>query len=291
MTNKKIILTLFSLLIVGMMASMANAAVSITMVDPASSSVIDGVSSDLYALNVSTEGTNNDADLWNISYEMQSAGLTANNSWVEISSLTLRNISALGNLSFNVTGFNFSGDSGIFEDSDDYQIRATITLAGDSTNTTTATATTGITYDRTTPSAATSFEPAQGTATKRNDFELNATVTGSTVTSCTITWTDIKPANVGTQTMTHSGSTCTLSFTDVPDGIYGYTITTSDETNTTVSAQTTLSVDAKGVSSAGGKVLALAQTGESDSRGSSSKGLAIAAVITIGALVWLRKPL
>lgn len=228
---------------------------AVTLTKPASSATVgnqtgNGTSAGKMILNCSVTGGVANASLYNITYQAQSAS-TANSSWVTIATRTLANCSTLATSQYcrNTTVIlaqQGGADGSVYlEDANNYQFRVTITQADNTTNTKTSSANTGITVDNTVPTAPTNVAPHdikyQNGAV---NVEINGTVTAGKTTSCKLYWAGEKtPTGNRIDAMIHSGSTCTLAMTFVPDGTYEYYIRASDETNTTDCAARTVTFD------------------------------------------------
>jgi len=245
MASKKLITLLMITLAFMMLVGTVNAAdtiTSITLVTPATSAVLQGST----LLNATMVGGTSNQSLYNLTYQAYSAD-SANSSYVTICTSVNVNTTTLASLdsALNCSGFNNTdytvGDKTVYniQDDDSYNVRVIIVQGNDSTNTKTATAKTGITFDYGVPTQPTSVQPATGTVYDdgQDTIRINATITGSGTTLCTLTWSDKTPTGTRTSTMTESGNTCYLSLTNVPDGTYEYTIIASDGTNTSTSAE------------------------------------------------------
>lgn len=229
--NKKILASLVTLLFIALVPALVSA-FTVTLVSPASNSVISGSS---VVLNATvTSGSN----VKNCTFYAKSAS-TANSSWTELATVT--------NDTADDTVFNTTFDSTVLEDSNDYQFYVTCmndtTSANSSTNT-------GITVDNTVPDTPTSLSPSDKTVDSDGTVTFSATVTDSKTTGCTL------HLGVNSYAMTYSGSSCTYTISNLPEREYRWYITASDGTNSTNSATYTLIVD---IQKAAGKKYLLEQ--------------------------------
>ena len=124
----------------------------------------------------------------------------------------------------------------VLEDSNDYTCSVscynqTSQISGNSTKT-------GVIIDRTRPPTPTSISPSGSITVGSNTF--SATVDGSATTGCQL-W--FQGTNPGYQaySMTHTGSSCTLTFSSIGLSDYVYFIRATDGTNSTDTALTTIS--------------------------------------------------
>ena len=132
------------------------------------------------------------------------------------------------------------------EDGNDYTIGACVwngstTASQGATNfTCCANNQTSRVFDRTAPQLATTLSPSGVQTSRTNTFQ--GVVNGANTTSCTLNFIG---KNLGSNfyTMTHSGNNCSVVFTNVPETVLVYSITTSDGTNTSVSAEQTMRVE------------------------------------------------
>lgn len=216
---------------------------------PSSSSIIGGI--------VSLNATLNTTSWYNITYQIQSGGLTANTSWANI----------CVNLTVNSSACSF--DTSVVEDGTDYSIRA----YQDSATANIEQTSSSLRVDNTVPTAPTDLTSASQTS---SSFTLSSTVTGSRTTSCTMAWSGSSPLGGSVPSGTHSGNTCSFSITSANEGDYGYTVTASDGTNTTTSSITYFNIElgtgrGSKASSSTGLTKALSVTPEN-----AEKGLEIA---------------
>lgn len=224
-----------------------------TLVTPASSAVISGN----YVLNV-TNGTMN--EIINCTWYAKSVS-TANSSYINITLLST-------NLSASDKDINFTFDSTLLEDSNDYSIYAT--CANDTLIQNTSVAT-GVTIDNTIPQAPT-LSPSSNSASPQTSAvyqTFSGTVTNKNTTSCTyvIARGGATSGNDYTAgTATYSSSTCsfTKAFNSTADnGDWIWSITASDGTNTTQSSSNHFVLSLPGSGSAGSDVSGSSSSGSS----------------------------
>ena len=145
--------------------------------------------------------------------------------------------------------FVFSFNTTHIEDSNDYTITAILTNT--SAGSTKISKTVSLTVDNTVPQAATSLLPTS--ITNGTNILFRSTVVGSNATSCVLVFTANVPGTLSrSNTMTHSGNTCTLSGVTVPASTYRYIVQSGDSTNYTNSTEATLtsSITGSGAASA-----------------------------------------
>ena len=171
-----------------------------------------------------------------------SSSSTANSSTSVIANIT------------NTTGTNFMGTKANFtlgsgivlEDSNDYSITATTTGTGDSDGITLSATT--ATVDRTAPTTPTSVQPATGTQTN-DTLNIVASVNQANTVSCTLTFNSIVPKGASKRnTLTESGGTCSATYTSVSDQTYEFSLTATDNTNSSSTSNRYITVDADEVS-------------------------------------------
>ncbi|MGC9310063.1 MAG: hypothetical protein ACP5D2_05215 [Candidatus Nanoarchaeia archaeon] len=221
--------TLFLLVI---LASFVSAATTLNV--PASDSTISGTAD----LNATSDSL---TDMLNCTFYAKS-DLTANSTFSSIGTIT--------NSTASATVINGTFDSTILEDANDYQFYAQCFNATD--NETSAT-NTGITVDNTIPQAPSSLDPSDKTTVSSSTTQtFTATVTDENTTSCTYTIARsgaTSGSDYESGDATYSGSSCsfTKEFTTTTDnGNWYWTITASDETNTTTSGTNILNVQLPG---------------------------------------------
>lgn len=192
-----------------------------TFVTPGASATITGAS---YAVNITTSDLGN---LLNCSITGSSA-LTGD-------SLSLTTFT---NESGGATTVNGTIDTTTLEDATDWIFAGNCYNASSPINSSTITSRTGVTVDNTVPTAPSSITPS--TSKNKGSIAVSSTVTGARTTSCTITATS--SYHTQTETMTHSGNTCSKTISLPGSGSWILTLIASDGTNTT-SATSNLKVD------------------------------------------------
>lgn len=148
---------------------------------------------------------------------------------------------SLGLLTNNTAhDFDISGalSTKVIEDSNNYQFYA---ICANATAIQTSATNTGITVNNTVPSAPT----APSATVTGQSVSFTSTVVGANTTGCTLTFSGVNYGG-SNQAMTHSGNTCTLSLTNVPEQSYTWYITASDGSESSAhSSSTTTRVDVK----------------------------------------------
>lgn len=219
------------------------------------------------SFNVSADGTTGNAS---VAFSMRATD-TANSSFVIVQNLT--NTSRLRAVNWTVPSLGFFS----FEDSSSVQVSAICTLnqsgvmlgyMNDSQFSSSA-----VTLDRTIPQVPTSLQPANNIIQANQTLSAVGTVNGANTTSCTLRFVSLNPGQ-SVYSMTHSGNTCSQEISNVPEGTYQFFIRASDETNTTDSATSTISIDVKGSKARTVKIGAVLGGGASAEN--VGKGLAIA---------------
>lgn len=137
---------------------------------------------------------------------------------------------------------------------------------------------TGITVDFAVPQAANTLVPSGRNVTTK-DHTFRATVNGANTTQGSLNFVGNNPGQAN-YAMTHSGNTLSLSINDIAEGIYEYTITASDGTNSTISAKQTFTVDLP--SSASRKAKLFGTLGGAATEEGIARGLAIAEATKAG---------
>lgn len=125
-------------------------------------------------------------------------------------------------------------------------------------------ATRTVSVDRTVPQTPTSPSPT-GRVTS-NDQTFSATVNGGNTSNCLLIFTNKNPGN-SQYPMTHSGTTCTQAFTNLPQTTYDYIIRASDGTNV---SETTLQSTEVDVRTATAKKAYISSGGQLPSQASST---------------------
>ena len=184
---------------------------------------------------------------------------TANSSsGVLLVNITNTTATPLSNGSY--ANFTF-GNNLVLEDNNAYSIAFKTTASGGgAADGVTGTTATGVTMDRTAPSAPTLVLPSSTNSTIESSLiTFSGTVIGADTTGCTLIFSITNPGSTQ-YAMTHSGDSCTQAFTSVPDSSYSFKIRASDGTNTSDSAIQSVTVSARKTSS-GQKVYAIIAAG------------------------------
>jgi len=257
--NKKMKKQKFSLLfgitfVFALMFALTLVSATVTLVSPANGLVYSG---DGLLINVTNSTAF--ADVVNCTL-FGSSSLTANSTAVSLGVIT--NDSATFDY-INGSIFN----STTIEDANNYVVYASC-WSVNSTNQVSASNT--ITIDNSIPTASSSLSPTDNSVDGDGSVTFSGTVVGENTTSCTLRFNGAIPPGGNGQSMTHTGDTCSLTLTSIPDQTYDWFIRASDETNTTDSAEATINVDVK--TSAGKAALLIQQ------KGVTSKGGALLSV-------------
>lgn len=247
---------------------------NITIVTPAVSGTLTGASA---IFNV-TLVTGYETENWtNIRIWLVSAGLTANTTEV----LATGWITNTTNLMLNGTL-----DSTVFEDGNDYTFKAQLFNGTDYLNKTI----TGITIGNTVPTAPT-LSPADFiTRTTSGTQTFTGTVVDAETTSCTYTiYRGGSPSDGNSGAGIYSGTSCTFTktfSTSADNGVWWWTITASDETDTTSSSTYKYNVNFPG--SGGGLIVPLTISDDSFFQEGNGWKWIIGIVIVLGifALIW-----
>jgi len=219
-------------------------------------------------INISTK-TTNDGSLINISHF--SLFFSASNTANSTSRLVL-NITNTTATNFDLGYANITlGNDIILEDTAIGTVTSIATGAGDSANTN-ITSTTVI-VDRTICSVPTSISPT-GKNTTDKDYTFSATVIGVNTTQGTLDFVNINPGQKS-YTMTHTGNTLSVTINDIAEGSYPYTVTCSDGTNSSTSAEQLFSVDLPSSSNRKAKIFNIFGGG-GGTKADVARGLAIA---------------
>ena len=220
-----LVITLLSLFSVSVSA-IPLTATNVTINLPTTSALISGDQ----VFNLSLIAGYTDQNWTKIIVYARSAALTANT--------TAAKAILTPSLSENTTALNFNGTLGTtaVEDATDYTLTFALRNGTSEINKTVA-----VTVDNTIPSTPT-LTPATNTIYPNGSIDFSGAVTATRTTACTL-YFDGTNYQGASHTMTHSGSTCTLSLTGVPDGTYKWYIGNQDGTNTTNSATAEVHVD------------------------------------------------
>lgn len=238
------------------------------LVSPATEGTLTGATA---VLNV-TNGTL--TEMLNCTWYASSPS-TANSTAVSIGAQT--------NESASADHINMTFDSSILEDSDDYTIYAQCFNA--TSNETTASAT-GVTIDNTIPQAPTLSPSNFASRTTSGTQTFTGTVVNENTTSCTYTIYRAGSSSDGVSgSGTYSGTSCTFAktfSTTADNGVWWWTITASDGTNTTSSSTYKYNVNLVG---AGGGLAPLSISGDGQER-NGSWILWVIIILGISALIW-----
>ena len=232
----KIFLILLSIFFLSLISA------TVTTLTPASSATISATAT------WNASGTVGFWNMMNCSLWGSSVALTANTTSVLLQ--TVSNNSATGG-GANATWLNGSFVTSTFEDGNDYQLFTQCNnLSNIQQN---SSANTAIIVNNTVPTAPSSLTPATDTLrTSSGTITFSSTVTNAETTSCTYVINRAKSSSdskSASGTATYSASTCsfTKAFSGSNDnGIYSWTITASDGTETTTSGETNYNVQLAG---------------------------------------------
>ena len=283
--NKKINIGILAVMFIILSLSLISAVTTINT--PAASTTLTSCGP-LQTFNVtSTDGVVPGRQTVNLTFYAGST-LTANTSWATLGTNNTLNLTLLGNET--ITSLNLTG---LLEDADNYIINVTVrnstgAIIGEDTNT-------GMLIDCTVPTAATSLTPTTDTD---GDVTFSGTVTASQTTSCTLRFNGALPPGGQGQTMTHSGSTCSLTINAIPESIYTWFIRASDETNTTDSSTQQTNIDvqtssgkaavyiAEGAKSEGGATFSVVSDGLINGISNTSLiiGLIVVIILVVGVI-------
>lgn len=275
MKNNKVLSLLLGLTFLLSLSLVCAATGTVSFDLPATGSTVSGT----VVLNVTNSSTGFD-EMNNCTFTLASS-LTANTS-VTIGSFDNDTL-------FNV---NTTFDTTTVEDATDYVFTASCKNSSNDD----ASSTTSVTIDNTIPQTPSALSPATGTIDADGSITFSGTVTGVNTTICTLNFDGV---NYGgdDQSMTHTGNTCSLTLSNVPDQTYKWYITASDGTNTTDSSTLTVTSDVKtssgkaallaqqaGVTSQGGHVLSIASL-----QGNAGWIAIIVIIVIVGFVIMRRK--
>lgn len=163
----------------------------------------------------------------NATFWIRSLGSTGNTTWVR-----WRAVDPAGGVIANTTEggvFFTTNETTIFEDGSDYEVICEIYNGTLRLNSST---TTGIIIDNTIPQSAVATTPTDKSFDTDGSLTFNVTVTASNSTNCTLYFPNQNPG-VSNYIMTHTGGTCYLAFTSIPEQTYDWYVLVSDGLNTT----------------------------------------------------------
>lgn len=179
-----------------------------------------------------------------------------------------------GTRTFSTYVSNFSG----FYDDNDCVITVTDNESNSDTNI-------GIINDNTVPTAATGLESGIQT---EDEFTLSVTVNNKNTMSCTVIngengglWSSLTEL-----TLDRSANTCSRTYSIAPGGIYSYKIRTSDGTNTTDTALSTVEIVNPSKGHTAASLLAIQKQ---NAKSTSNSGIGILVLLGIGAYVLMKK--
>lgn len=232
MTAKKtiLLLPLMLLLLVGL------ASATVTIITPATGASLSGNYNITFNI---TEHFN----VTECNFSMVSSS-TANSSTVwAYSNTTDINISAETTLTLGPI------DTTIYEDAADYVVTIScLNISGDAYDNGSSSA---VIVDNTVPTEPSARWPTTGVYYRKNQsVTLQATIVDAETTGTSVNWRDSTPTGQKVNTMTCSGTTCTLALTGIPDGDFYWSVTASDGTNTTTSNYIHFIVDYQGATGA-----------------------------------------
>jgi len=241
------------------------------LVAPATSGTLTGATA---VLNV-TNGTL--IEILNCTW-YASSSLTANSTAVSIGAQT--------NESASADHINMTFDSTILEDANNYIVYAQCFNA---TSNETTVSSTGVIVANTEPTAPTLSPADYTTRTTSGTQTFTGTVVDAVTTSCTYTiYRDGSPSDGSSGSGVYSGTSCTFTktfSTSADNGVWWWTVTASDETDTTSSSTYKYNVNFPG--SGGGLIVPLTV---GDDEGFFQDGwkwiLGIIIVLGIVALIW-----
>jgi len=227
--NLTILALIFGLFLVGLTSAATNA--NVTILTPIASSTMTGT----FAYNCTLPALYTTENYTTVLVYMRSASLTANTTWTLMSTRP------------NNTAISFNGTvvTTILEDANDYEFNCTLWNGTDKVNA----LRTGLTIDNTIPQVPTLSPSTNTLVTSTGTQTFTGTVTDRNTTSCTYTiYRGGNPSDGDSGSASYSGSSCTFtkSFgSSNPTGDNGnwyWTITASDESNTTSSTTNILQV-------------------------------------------------
>jgi len=237
MRRQAILLALMLLAVIGVVYA---AFPTCTIDAPATGATVAAAITANVTLSATTDLQDNET-LINCTWNVWSSA-TANSSSSAVAMLvTDTNITAnssfthLINTTLNVT---------YYEDSDNYNVK--VTCVGNNSRSCTDT-NTGIRINNGVPTMPSTVLPAADTKDTDGDMTFSAAVAGNETTDCTLVFSGTNPGSGG-YVMTHSGDTCTVSLTGIPNSVYDWYIAASDKTDITNSAVRVLTIDQPKVS-------------------------------------------
>lgn len=215
--NLLAIVIVFSIL----MASLAMAALTVTLNDPQDSGTA--------GKNVTVTVTNSVHNFTCAIYAKSAS--TGNSTWTLILAGGARNKTAT--IWYNTTTF----PSAKVEDSNDYIFNASCWNNTAKENAKASDLSTSVRVENTIPTTPNSCTPTSGTTDTDGDVLLNCSVSAGRTTACYLYFIEGNPG-LSTYNMTHFGSTCYYSLTSVPEQIYKWNVKATDSTNTSAASTT-----------------------------------------------------
>lgn len=162
---------------------------------------------------------------------------------------------------------NFPGK--VWEDGSTYNLRLSCQNATSNVNSTDIT---GLIIDYETPDAPTGLIPANKSTNTTGSITFTATVNGSETTACNFYFVSTSGKTIGAATsMTHSGNTCTVTKSAIPEQTYYWFVQADDARNYTNSSTNIVSVE---LSSSSGKSAILARASGVKAEGGSAFSVA-----------------
>lgn len=248
---------------------------TVTLNVPASSATVIGGNTTHAVWNATSDGGSSFHGILNCTIFGKSVALTANTTYV--------NLNVTTNSSLNQSSFQAVFNSSSLEDGTDYSF---YTSCRNNTGTLNSSANTAIIINNQIPDAPSSLTPADNTIkTSSGAVTFSSTVNNAETTSCTYVINRAKSSSdskSASGTGTYSASTCSFAktFSGTNDnGIYYWTITASDGTDTTASSEGIYNVQLPG---AGGGI-------PQGSQGSKSNKTLIIVLVIIGLVLLLNK--
>ncbi|MBU0959498.1 MAG: hypothetical protein KKB31_06135 [Nanoarchaeota archaeon] len=228
--NKNIYVALLLVMTIFLGVNLVSAEVvseNVTIVTPGALGVISGTA---YAFNCSIQQlADYEADNWTrVKVYLQSSSLTANTSEVMVFDWTR-----------NSTQYDLNGTFSAWqvEDANDYTLKCQLYNGTNYINSTRS----SLIVNNTIPDAATG---SSQTSTTSTTVTFSTIVVDNETTSCSLNFPRTRPSTaLSSQSMTYSGTNCSLQFTNVPEGIYDWYVIASDESDTSTSSLFTTSVD------------------------------------------------
>ena len=195
---------------------------------------------------------------------------TANSSTATGKVFNITNSTAT-NFMFGSANFTLS-NALVLEDSNDYTVSFVTTGSGTAAVQQTGTSATGVIVSRTTPTAPSAVTPSGTVTTQTNSF--SSTVVAATTSRCTINFVGLNPGSAA-YPMSHSGTTCSVTLSNMPKGIYSYYIRASDGVDNVDSSANTLTLNGGQVTAAKKAAVVAMVTNQPLTKEGTQKGLSI----------------